>query len=84
MSVVEQRYSVSIIALYLAVLAVFGSFIYTIIYNIYRHPLAHVPGPVLARATYLYQSYFGLVGGSRYYYQIGKLHEKYGKLDTPQ
>ncbi len=80
MSAVEERYSVSFVALGLAVLAVVGSLIHSVIYNIYRHPLASVPGPKLAGATYLYQTYFGLAGGSRYYYQIGRLHEQYGKL----
>lgn len=83
MSAVEERYSVSFVALSLAVLGVVGSLIHSVIYNIYRHPLASVPGPKLAGATYLYQSYFSLAGGSRYYYQIGKLHKKYGKFEPP-
>lgn len=75
----DERYSVSFIALGLVALAVVGSLLHSVFYNIYRHPLASVPGPILAGASYLYQSYFSLAGGSRYYYQIGKLHEKYGK-----
>jgi hypothetical protein len=47
-------------------------------YDLYLHPLARIPGPKLAAITYLYQTYFSLVGGSRFYIQIGKLHEKYG------
>jgi hypothetical protein len=83
MSAVEERYSVSFAALVLAILGVVGSLIHSVFYNIYRHPLASIPGPKLAGATYLYQSYFSLAGGSRYYYQIGKLHKKYGKLEPP-
>src|SRR5450432_3621299 len=41
-----------------------------------------IPGPKVAAATYLYQTYYSLIGGSRYYIQIGKLHEKYGKVQT--
>lgn len=78
---VEERYSVSFVGLCLAVLVVVGSLIRSVIYNIYFHPLASVPGPKLAGATYLYQTYFSLANGSRYYYQIGKLHKKYGNLE---
>jgi hypothetical protein len=56
-----------------------GSVCYSVIYNLYFHPLEDIPGPKLAAATYLYQTYFSLVSGSRYYKQIAKLHKKYGK-----
>jgi len=51
--------------------------VYTAIYNIFFHPLAHILGPKLAGATYLYQAYFSLVGGSRYYVKIKQLHDIY-------
>lgn len=57
----------------------FTSLAYRVIYNLYWHPLAHFPGPKLAGATYLYQTYFSLVGGSLYYIQIADLHKQYGK-----
>jgi hypothetical protein len=50
----------------------------TIVYRLYLHPLAHVPGPKLAAITNLYGLYFSVVGGSRFYIQIQKLHEEYG------
>jgi hypothetical protein len=50
------------------------------IYNLYFHPLAHIPGPKLAAATYLYQTYYSLIGGSRYYRIIKQLHQIYGRL----
>lgn len=54
--------------------------VWRIYYDLYRHPLAHIPGPKLAATTYLYQTYYSLVGGCRYYVQIGKLHKKYGRI----
>jgi len=54
--------------------------LWTLLYRLYFHPLAHIPGPKLAAVTFLYQTYFSFVNGSRYYAQIGKLHEAYGKL----
>jgi hypothetical protein len=56
------------------------SIVYAVLYHVYFHPLAHVPGPRLAAASYLYQTYFSLVGGSKFYLQIQKLHEEYGKF----
>jgi hypothetical protein len=54
-------------------------FLYTLVYRLYFHPLSHTPGPKLAALTFLYQTYFSLVNGSRFYAQIGKLHKIYGK-----
>jgi hypothetical protein len=51
----------------------------TALYRLYFHPLAHIPGPKLAALTFLYQTYFSLVNGSRFYALIGKLHKIYGK-----
>lgn len=82
-AVMEGLHSFASTALFLAVLLFLGSLVRTVIYNLSRHPLAHCPGPRLAGATYLYQTYFCFVGGSRYYKQIAKLHEIYGLLDNP-
>jgi hypothetical protein len=59
--------------------AAVGSVAYILIYRLYFHPLSHIPGPRLAALTFLYQTYFSLVNGSRFYVQIGKLHKIYGK-----
>jgi hypothetical protein len=53
--------------------------LYTLLYRLYFHPLSHIPGPKLAALTFLYQTYYSLVNGSRFYAQIGKLHKIYGK-----
>jgi len=48
-----------------------------VVYRIFFHPLAHIPGPRLAGATSLYCYWYNARGG-RFYLQIQKLHEQYG------
>lgn len=74
-------YSPSLIALSLVLTIYVGSLVHRILFNLYQHPLAHIPGPKLAAATYLYQTYYGLAGGkSRYYIKVSELHKKYGTV----
>jgi hypothetical protein len=76
----EGSYSRLFIALFFVFSFFVGSLVHRVLYNLYQHPLAHIPGPKLAAATYLYQTYYGLAGGkSRYYLKISELHKKYGK-----
>src|SRR6266704_6531846 len=75
--------SLSALLVYVAVILVIGSYVQNVFYNIYRHPLSHIPGPKIAAATYLYQTYYSLIGGSRFYIKIGKLHNKYGERPIP-
>ncbi|KAL8663690.1 MAG: hypothetical protein Q9202_003636 [Teloschistes flavicans] len=52
-----------------------------VIHRIFFHPLARVPGPKLAAATLLYQTYYSFAGSrSRFYIQIAKLHRAYGPV----
>jgi hypothetical protein len=67
--------AVSGLAVYLA-----AHRLYRIFYDLKLHPLSHIPGPKLAAITYLYQTYYSIVGGSRFYIQVGKLHERYGMI----
>ena len=62
-------------AAWIAIFVVVASYAKQIFFNLYRHPLAHIPGPKLAAATYLYQTYYR----SRYYLKIAQLHDEYGK-----
>ena len=64
------------------VLLLTAKLIYTVVYNLFFHPLAKIPGPRIAAATYLYQTYYSIVGGSRYYVRIKELHEIYGKSSS--
>jgi hypothetical protein len=78
-------YSPSLIALCLVLAVYVGSLVHRVLYNLYQHPLAHIPGPKLAAATYLYQTYYALAGGkSRYYIKVSELHKKYGRVKNSQ
>lgn len=44
------------------------------------HPLAHIPGPKLAAATYLPEFYHDVVLFGRYTHEIRDMHRKYGPI----
>ncbi|KAH0536015.1 hypothetical protein FGG08_007082, partial [Glutinoglossum americanum] len=64
---------------YIPILAVLWLAV-AVVYRLFFHPLAHIPGPKLAAITNLYGLYYSVVGGSRFYIQIEKLHEIYGPV----
>ncbi|KAM5386543.1 hypothetical protein ACJZ2D_000506 [Fusarium nematophilum] len=47
------------------------------VYRLTWHPLASFPGPVLARASYMYEFWFEVILEGRYTRRIEKLHQKY-------
>ncbi|KAJ5532796.1 benzoate 4-monooxygenase cytochrome P450 [Penicillium frequentans] len=49
-------------------------------YRNYFHPLAHIPGPPLAKVTYLYEWYYDLYLGGQFTFQLRALHDKYGPV----
>lgn len=52
----------------------------TALYNVSPfHPLAKIPGPKLAAATYLPEFYHDVVLGGRYTHAIKRMHEEYGR-----
>ena len=50
----------------------------TAVYRRYFHPLAGVPGPLLAAVTRLYALYFNVVKDGSFYLEIERLHSIYG------
>ena len=50
-----------------------------LIYNVYFHPLRHIPGPWLSAGTYLPELYYDVLRSGLYTKQIQKMHEKYGE-----
>lgn len=55
--------------------AVWG--VWTLLYRIYFHPLADIPGPLLGRMLHFYSFWYNINGG-RFYLKIPELHAKYG------
>ncbi|KAI5803866.1 cytochrome P450 [Geopyxis carbonaria] len=51
-----------------------------IIYNLYLHPLRHVPGPLLARCSHWWEFYYDIVHPGTRVKQLPALHEKYGPV----
>ncbi|VBB84788.1 Putative cytochrome P450 E-class, group I [Podospora comata] len=51
-----------------------------VIYNLFFHPLAHIPGPLLSRATYIPEFWYDVVRSGLYTKQIQKMHDKYGPI----
>ncbi len=56
--------------------------IYLIVYRLYFHDLAGIPGPKLASATQWYEFYYDILKwpGGQYWLEVDKMHERYGKV----
>ena len=50
------------------------------IYRLYLSPLAKIPGPKLAAVTLWYEFYYDVVKRGQYTWEIGRMHETYGRL----
>ena len=55
-----------------------GYQVFKITYNLFFHPLKHIPGPRLAAATYLEEFYHDVILYGRYTNRIKEMHEQYG------
>jgi hypothetical protein len=55
-----------------------------VVYRLTLHPLARFPGPKLAAATGLYETYYEVFkdGGGRYWAEIEDMHREYGMLNN--
>ena len=56
--------------MYIAIFGAFCLIFYRIIYNIYLHPLSHIPGPKIATCSSLWKFYHDVVRGGRYLWEI--------------
>ncbi|PLB48688.1 putative benzoate 4-monooxygenase cytochrome P450 [Aspergillus steynii IBT 23096] len=51
-----------------------------VVYRLYFHPLAHIPGPPLAKTTYLFEWYYDLGLSGRFTFHLRDLHQRYGPV----
>lgn len=49
------------------------------VYRLYFSPIAKFPGPKLAALTFWYEFYYDVINQGRYTWQIGRLHDEYGR-----
>jgi hypothetical protein len=73
-SIALAAYGVSFYLLYIATL---------LAYRFFFHPLVHIPGPTLAKATYLYEWYYDLYLSGQYTFKLKELHKRYGMSHLP-
>jgi hypothetical protein len=66
--------------MYIAIFGAFCLIFYRIIYNIYLHPLSHIPGSKIATCSSLFEFYHDVVRGGMYMWEIEKMHQKYGTV----
>jgi hypothetical protein len=65
----------------LAFLGLFvGRILSIVVYRLFFHPLAKIPGPRIAAATWVYEIYFDFYLGGQFFSEIGRLHEIYGPI----
>lgn len=74
-------HSLFLVALRAAPAIIVATLIATTVYRLALSPLAKFPGPKIAALTSLYEFYYDCVkdGGGRYYKEIERMHEQYGK-----
>ncbi|KAL4903790.1 hypothetical protein BDW74DRAFT_168672 [Aspergillus multicolor] len=54
--------------------------LWCVVYNLFWHPLAGYPGPLLARVTRLYKAYVELLGRGCLVHKLEELHAVYGDV----
>ncbi|KAK1988402.1 cytochrome P450 [Colletotrichum cereale] len=57
-----------------------GYWIFLGIYRISFSPLSKIPGPRLAALSYLYEGYYDVWLGGKYFLKIAELHKRYGPI----
>ena len=51
-----------------------------VVYRLFVHPLAKIPGPKFAAATSWYEAYYDIVQRGKYVFEVQELHEQYGNM----
>ena len=62
-----------------ALLNLIGFPLLVIVYRLFFHSLAKIPGPKLAALSRLYEFYYDCILGGKFVFKIEELHEQYGE-----
>jgi hypothetical protein len=54
---------------------------YLIIFRLFLHPCRHIPGPLLARISYMYAFYYDVILGGCMAENLRKVHACYGQFN---
>mgnify|MGYP004549414351 CR=1 FL=1 len=54
--------------------------LYTVIYNLYFHPLAKFPGPRSAATTIYWKAYVECIANRSFCHELVDLHARYGNM----
>ena len=74
------EYETVIILLPTVLATIIAYAVYTIIYNIYFHPLANFPGPLLASTTIYWKAFVECIAGRSFCHELVHLHARYGEI----
>lgn len=53
--------------------------VYIFVFNVFFHPLAKYPGPLVARATIYWKAYTECIANRSFCHVLAELHEQYGR-----
>lgn len=70
--------------IFMSIMALGGTWVlYQLLVMLYNlspfHPLSQIPGPMLARASYLPEFYYDFIKYGKYTKRIQQMHDDYGK-----
>lgn len=68
------------VVLLAAITSVIAYAVYTVIYNVYFHPLSKFPGPPLASATIYWKAYVECIANRSFCHELVNLHAQYGEM----
>ncbi|KAI1106148.1 cytochrome P450 [Jackrogersella minutella] len=65
---------------YAVPMILFVCWAYFALRRVFFSPLSHIPGPKLAALTYLYEGYYEVWLGGKYFLRIAEMHRQYGPI----
>jgi hypothetical protein len=76
----DQKNGVVALLLPAALATIIAYAVYTVVYNVYFHPLAKFPGPPMARITIHWKAYVECIANRSFCHELIELHARYGEV----